>query len=124
MQQSGKANLGDDLYRILNRVSSSPSVMFKSLNLRSENSALDAINRLEAAIHAWKDKIEEHVSGNGKSPARTSWSFKDHVSELDKIELLINRAENLSREIIIRYPNLPQKFLDVLKIQYGKVSRE
>nr|XP_043629058.1 rop guanine nucleotide exchange factor 14 [Erigeron canadensis] len=118
LPKSGKASLGEDLYRILNKVSSPSSSMLKSLNLRSENSALDAINRLEAAIHAWKDKIEEHDSG--KSPARTSWSFKDPISELDKMELLINRAEELSREIKMQYPNLPQKFLDVMKIQYGK----
>nr|KAJ0198668.1 hypothetical protein LSAT_V11C600326950 [Lactuca sativa] len=119
LPKSGKASLGEDLYRVLNRVSSSSSDMINSLNLKSENSALDAINRLEAAIHAWKEKVGEHDSG--KSPARTSsWSFKDPVSELDKIELLINQAENLSREIKIRFPNLPQKFLDVMKIQYGK----
>lgn len=118
--QSGKASLGEDLYRILNRVSSASS-MLNSLHLKSENSALDAINRLEAAIHAWKYKIKEHDSG--KSPARTSWSFKDSLSEVEKMELLINRAEELSREIKFQYPNLPQKFLDVMKIQYGKVSK-
>ncbi|KAI7740094.1 hypothetical protein M8C21_026371 [Ambrosia artemisiifolia] len=117
LPKSGKASLGDDLYRVLTRVSSA-STMLESLSLKSENSALDVINRLDAAIHAWKDRIEEH--GSGKSPARTSWSFRDPVSEHDKTELLINRAENLSREIKIRYPNLPQKFLDVMKIQYGK----
>ncbi|KAF5774503.1 putative PRONE domain, Rop guanine nucleotide exchange factor [Helianthus annuus] len=117
LPKSGKASLGEDLYRVLTRVSSA-SIMLHSLSLNSENSALDAINRLDAAIHAWKDKIVEH--DGGKSPARTSWSFRDPVSGLDKTELLINRAENLSREIKIRYPNLPQKFLDVMKIQYGK----
>ncbi|KAL8259888.1 hypothetical protein R6Q59_027841 [Mikania micrantha] len=116
LPKSGKASLGEDLYRILNRVSASS--MLDSLSLKSENSALDAINRLEGAIHAWKDKIEQH--DHGKSPARTSWSLRDSVSELEKIELLINRAEILSREIKIRYPNLPQKFLDVMKVQYGK----
>ncbi|KVH87536.1 hypothetical protein Ccrd_025184 [Cynara cardunculus var. scolymus] len=118
LPKSGKASLGEDLYRILNRVPSSAAGMLKSLSLKSENNALDAINRLEAAIHAWKEKIEEHDAG--KSPARTSWSFKDPILELDKMELLINRAEDLSREIHIRYPNLPQKFLDVMKIQYSK----
>ncbi|KAI3505398.1 hypothetical protein L1887_27527 [Cichorium endivia] len=120
LPKSGKVSLGEDLYRVLNRVSSSSaSDMLKLLGLKSENSALDAINRLEAAMYAWKVKIGE--CENGKSPARTSsWSFKDPVSEIDKIELLINRAEDLSREIKIRYPNLPQKFLDVMKIQYGK----
>ncbi|KAJ9536830.1 hypothetical protein OSB04_029563 [Centaurea solstitialis] len=115
---SPKASLGEDLYKILNRIPSSAAGMLRSLSLKSENHALDAINRLEAAIHAWKEKIEEHDSG--KSPARTSWSFKDPILEFDKMELLINRAEDLSREIQIRYPNLPQKFLDVMKIQYGK----
>lgn len=120
LPKSGKVSLGEDLYRVLNRVSSSSaSDTLKLLGLKSENSALDAINRLEAAMYAWKVKIGECESG--KSPARTSsWSFKDPVSEIDKIELLINRAEDLSREIKIRYPNLPQKFLDVMKIQYGK----
>ncbi|KAL4565194.1 hypothetical protein LXL04_029279 [Taraxacum kok-saghyz] len=107
LPKSGKESLGEDLYRVLNRVSDCD--MVKSLNLKSEIRALDVVNRLEAAIYAWK------------SPARTSsWSFKDPVSEVDKIELLINRAQDLSREITIRFPNLPQKFLDVMKIQYGK----
>ncbi|KAI3804554.1 hypothetical protein L1987_26187 [Smallanthus sonchifolius] len=118
LPKSGKESLGEDLYRILNRGSSSACDMLNSLSLKSENSALDAINRLEAAIYAWKDKIDEHDSG--KSPARTSWSCKDTVSELDKIELLITRAESLSREIKTRFPDLPQRFLDVMKIQYGK----
>ncbi|KAF5815679.1 putative PRONE domain, Rop guanine nucleotide exchange factor [Helianthus annuus] len=118
LPKSGKESLGEDLYRILNRGSSSACDMCNALSLKSENSALDAINRLEAAIYAWKDKIEEHDSG--KSPARTSWSCKDHVAELDKIELLISRAESLAQEIKIRYPDLPQKFLDVMKIQNGK----
>ncbi|PWA60220.1 PRONE domain-containing protein [Artemisia annua] len=118
LPKSGKASLGEDLYRIVNRLSSPASVMLNTMSLKSENSALDAINRLETAIHAWKKKIEQ--LDHGQSPARTSWSFKDPVSELDKLELLISRAEDLSREIKIRYPNLPQKFLDVMKIQYGK----
>ncbi|XP_076906216.1 rop guanine nucleotide exchange factor 14-like [Bidens hawaiensis] len=116
--KSGKESLGEDLYRILNKGTLSASDMLNSLSLKSENSALDAINRLKAAIYAWKDKIEEHDSG--KSPARTSWSCTDYVSELDKTEVLINRAKTLAWEIKIQYPDLPHKFLDVMKIQYGK----
>ncbi|KAI7752976.1 hypothetical protein M8C21_026717, partial [Ambrosia artemisiifolia] len=118
LPKSGKESLGEDLYRILNKGASSACDMLNSLSLKNENSALDVINRLEAAIYVWKDKIEEHDSG--KSPARTSWSCKDPVLELDKIELLITRAESLAREIKIRYPDLPQKFLDVMRIQNGK----
>nr|GFD17580.1 Rop guanine nucleotide exchange factor 14-like [Tanacetum cinerariifolium] len=79
LPKSGRASLGEDLYRIVNRLSSPASVMLNSMSLKSENSALDTINRLETAIHAWKKKIEQH--DNGQSPARTSWSFKDPVSE-------------------------------------------
>lgn len=91
-----------------------------SLNIRSEHNALEAVNRLETAILAWKEKIAEHAGG--KSPARTSWSFiKDPISELDKIEVSLSRAETLLLQLKIKYPNLPQTFLNVTKIQYGTV---
>ncbi|KAI3821875.1 hypothetical protein L1987_09450 [Smallanthus sonchifolius] len=119
LPKSGKASLGDDLYRILNTASSSAVGMLNSLNLKSEHSALDTINRLEAAIYAWKDRILIQKTTT-KSPSRTSWSLKYPSIELDKIEFLISRAEVLSQQIRNRYPNLPQTFLDVMKIQYGK----
>lgn len=95
--------------------------MVNSLNLKSEHNALEVINRLEAAVFSWKERITEQVSG--KSPVRTSWSFiKDPLSEIDKVESLLDRAEVLLQQLKTRYPNLPQTFLDVTKIQYGKVS--
>lgn len=95
--------------------------MINFLNLKSEHSALEAINKLEAAVFTWKERISEQASG--KSPVRTSWSFiKDPISELDKIEFLLERAEALIQQLKNRYPNLPQTFLDATKIQYGKVS--
>ena len=95
--------------------------MLNSLNLKSDHSALEAINRLEAAVFAWKEKrITEQVSG--KSPVRTSWSLmKDSMTELDKMELIRYRAEALLQQLKNRYPNLPHSFLDVAKLQYGKV---
>ncbi|GKV10517.1 hypothetical protein SLEP1_g21867 [Rubroshorea leprosula] len=119
LPKSGKENLGEDLHRILSADSSSPEDMFSSLNLKSEHSALETINRLETAVFAWKERITEQVST--KSPVRTSWSFiKDPMVELDKMESLLNRAETLLQKIKSRYPNLPQTFLDATKIQYGK----
>lgn len=119
LAKSGKANLGEELYRVLTAESSSAEEMLSSLNLKSEHSALEAINRLEAAVFAWKERITEQVSG--KSPVRTSWSFiKDPTTELDKMELILFRAEALLQQLRTRYPNLPQSFLDVAKIQYGK----
>lgn len=95
--------------------------MLNSLNLKSEHSALEAINRLEAAVFAWKERFTAQV--NGKSPVRRSWSFiKDPMSELDKMESLLDRAEALLQLLKTRYPNLPQTFLDATKIQHGKVS--
>lgn len=93
------------------------------LNLKSDHSVLETINKLEAAILAWKQRMAEQSSGKS-TPVRTSWSFmKDFsVSEMDKIEILLNRAEALLQQLKIRYPNLPRTFLDVTKIQYGKVS--
>ncbi|CAK9180021.1 unnamed protein product [Ilex paraguariensis] len=119
LPKSGKASLGELLYKILSAESTSAEEMVNSLNLKSEHSALEAINRLEVAAFAWKEKITEQNSG--KSPVRTSWSFiKDSISELDKMEFLLDRAEALRQQLKTRYPNLPQTFLDVTKIQYGK----
>ncbi|PIN14442.1 hypothetical protein CDL12_12943 [Handroanthus impetiginosus] len=119
LPKSGKASLGEELYKILTAESISAEEMINFLNLKSEHSALEAINRLEAAIFAWKEKITEQ--GNGKSPVRTSWSFiKDPISELDKRESLLHKAELLLLQLKSKYPNLPQTFLDVTKIQYGK----
>ncbi|KAD5508074.1 hypothetical protein E3N88_15777 [Mikania micrantha] len=119
LPESGKGNLGDDLYRTLNTASSSAVGLFNSLNIKSEHSALDTINKLEAAIYSWKERISIQTT-NTQFPARTLWSVKDPSMELNKIEFLINRAEVLLQQIRNRYPNLPQTFLDAMKIQYGK----
>ncbi|KAK4384201.1 Rop guanine nucleotide exchange factor 14 [Sesamum angolense] len=75
--------------------------------------------RIGGGCVAWKEKITEQ--NNGKSPVRTSWSFmKDPLSELDKTESLVYQAEVLLQQLKNKYPNLPQTFLDVTKIQYGK----
>jgi ferritin len=95
--------------------------MLDSLNLQSEHSALEAINKLEAAAFAWKDRMTAQVGV--KSPVRTPWSFvKDPVSEFEKMESLLDRTESLLQQLKSRYPNLPQTFLDSTKIQFGKVS--
>lgn len=119
LPKSGKTSLGEELYKVLTAESSSSGEMINFLNLKSEHSALEAINKLEAAVFTWKERISEQASG--KSPVRTSWSFiKDPISELDKIEFLLERAEALIQQLKNRYPNLPQTFLDATKIQYGK----
>lgn len=119
LAKSGKANLGHELHKVLTAESSCGQDMLKSLNLKSENMALETINKLEATILSLKKRTLEQV--NGKSPARTSWSFvKGPMSEVDKMELLLDRAETLLQLLKIRYPNLPQTFIDAAKVQYGK----
>nr|GMD99242.1 rop guanine nucleotide exchange factor 14 [Ipomoea batatas] len=120
LPKSAKVNLGEDLYKVLSVESASFDDMIDALNLRSEHSALETINRLEAAVLVWKEKIAEQAEDN-KSPIRTSWSFiKDPTFELDRIDLSLNHAEALLQKIKTRYPNLPHTFLDMMKIQYGK----
>ncbi|KAE8671364.1 Rop guanine nucleotide exchange factor 14 [Hibiscus syriacus] len=119
LPKSGKASLGDELYKVLTLESSSVEEMFVLLNLNLENNALEAINRLEAAVFAWKGRLTEQT--RGKSLVRKSWSFiKDPLSEIDKAGLLVDRAEALLHQIKSAYPNLPQTFIDATKIQYGK----
>lgn len=119
LAKSGKANLGQELHKVLTAESTSGEDMIKSLNLKSEHMALETINKLEAVIFSLKERTMEQVTG--KSPVRTSWSFvKGSMSEADKLELLLDRAETLLQLLKIRYPNLPQTFLDAAKVQYGK----
>ncbi|CAI9784697.1 unnamed protein product [Fraxinus pennsylvanica] len=119
LPKSGKECLGVELYKILTAESISVEEMMSCLILKSEHEALEVINRLESAMLAWKEKIMEQESG--KSPVRISWSFvKDPKSELDKAESLVNRAEILLQLLKTKYSNLPQSFLDVTKVQYGK----
>ncbi|CAE6031265.1 unnamed protein product [Arabidopsis arenosa] len=121
LPKSGKTSLGDDLYKML-LASQSASVdeIFMSLSLVTERAALEIVNRLEAAIYAWKERRAEQAS-SGKSPVRASWSLvKDSISEISRFELLINRAERLNDQIKYKFSNLPQSFVDATKIQYGK----
>ncbi|XP_010516742.1 PREDICTED: rop guanine nucleotide exchange factor 14-like isoform X1 [Camelina sativa] len=106
LHKSGKTSLGDDLYKMLASESVSVDEIFVSLRLVTEHAALEIVNRLEAAIYAWKERITEEAS-SGKP-------------EISRIELLINRAERLNDQIKSKFSNLPQSFLDATKIQYGK----
>ncbi|KAJ4837268.1 Rop guanine nucleotide exchange factor 14 [Turnera subulata] len=119
LPKSAKTNLGEELYKVLTADSKTTEEMLAALHLTSEHAALETVNKLEAAILAWKERKTSQL--NCKSPARASWSFvKDPISEADKTESLSGRAEALLRQLKTKYPNLPQTFLDATKIQYGK----
>ncbi|XP_022940821.1 LOW QUALITY PROTEIN: rop guanine nucleotide exchange factor 14-like [Cucurbita moschata] len=119
VRASGKATLSEELYKILTSESGPAENMLNQLHLKSDHGALEAINRLEAAIFSLKEKYTEQ-NGN-KSPVRTAWPFvKDPMAEKDKLKLLSDRAELLLQLLKSKYPNHPQTFLDVSKIQDGK----
>ncbi|VVB02216.1 unnamed protein product [Arabis nemorensis] len=84
----------DSLPKMLSSESASIDEIFASLRLVTEHAALETVNRLEAAIYAWKEKTTEQGSSEQRG--------------------LIND------QIKSKYPNLPQSFLDATKIQYGK----
>lgn len=119
LPKSARTSLGVDLYRAITMGTRSIEEILHSLHLETEHRILETVNGLEAAIFIWKQRIAGQ--GNEKSPARNSWSFvRDLESEFDKIEEWSERAEALRQLVKIRFPNLPQSFLDVTKVQYNK----
>lgn len=120
--QSGRASLGEELYKVIARESSSTLDIIDCLKLRSEHQVLDTINRLEIAALVWREGIKEQLSGI-RNPVRTSWPFmKEQVTDADKVKSLLFRVDALLYQLKMKYPCLPHTFLDVTKIQYGKVS--
>ncbi|CAH8384314.1 unnamed protein product [Eruca vesicaria subsp. sativa] len=120
LPKSGKTRLGDELLRMLASESTSVDEIFVSLRIRTEHGALETVNRLEAAIYAWKDRSAEQES-SGRSHVRGSWSLvRESLSEISRIKSLINKAERLNGQIKSKFSNLPHSFLDATKIQYGK----
>jgi len=118
--QSAKASLGESIHQAITAESISVQEILLSLDLKNEHSVLDTVNRLEGAIFAWKQAISDEP--NKKSPIRYRWYFmKDAGSELEKLGLWMERAEALVQLLKIRFPNLPQTFVDVTKVQYNKV---
>ncbi|PIA31172.1 hypothetical protein AQUCO_05200047v1 [Aquilegia coerulea] len=118
LPKSGRANLGEELYRLLSAVKF-PEEMLSHLDLKDEHTTLQLMNQLEASMLAWKQKISDQVGG--KSPLRSSWPLmRDSVSELHKVESMLEKAQALLQALRIKFPTLPQTFLNVTKIQYNK----
>lgn len=99
----------------------SPESLLDCLKLSSDHSALEIANRVEAAVHVWRRKTGAKP-GSSMANAKTSWEMiKGFVSDVDKRELLAEKAESLLLCLKQRFPGLPQTALDTCKIQYNKV---
>lgn len=122
LPKNGKACLGDIIYRYITAEQFSPECLLDCLDLSSEHQTLEIANRIEAAVHIWKQKDHRKQSTHGKGKKRSTWGgkVKGFVSDTEKNLLLSQRAETLLRSLRHRFPGLPQTALDMNKIQYNK----
>lgn len=120
--QTGKACVGDNIYRNATAEQFSPERILDCLDLSSEYHALDVANRIEAAIHVGKKK-DQKKRRNHQRAKHSSWGgkVKRLVADGDKDLILAQRAVTLLRSLRLRFPSLPQTALDMSKIQYNKV---
>ncbi|KAM5565242.1 rop guanine nucleotide exchange factor 1-like [Rosa sericea] len=121
LPKSGKACLGEIIYRFITADRFSPECLLDYLDLSSEYTTLEIANRIEAAAHIWRHKhLKRHLkpAKSGKS----SWGgkVKGLVGDMDKCKLLASRADTILQNLRIRFPGLPQTALDMSKIQYNK----
>ncbi|KAL7603787.1 hypothetical protein Lser_V15G17096 [Lactuca serriola] len=121
LPKSGKACLGDIIYRYISAEKFSPECLVECLDLSSEHHTLEVVNRVEGAIYAWKLKGHKKNSSHLKQK-HSSWSgkVKGFVVDGDKNGYLAQRAETLLHSLRLRFPSLPQTSLDMSKIQYNK----
>lgn len=121
LPKTGKACLGDIIYRYITADQFSPECLLDCLDLSSEHHTLEIANRIEAAVHVWKQKDLKKQMNHSKA-RRSSWGgkVKGLVTDSEKNHLLAQRAETLLQSLRLRFPGLPQTALDMSKIQYNK----
>ncbi|KAK7350086.1 hypothetical protein VNO77_08189 [Canavalia gladiata] len=122
LPKTGRASLGDVIYRYITSENFSPECLLACLDISSEHQAIEIANRIEASIYIWNKKTNSKPTGRTtKSSSRSSWDmFKDLIVEGDKREMLAERAESLLLSLKQRFPRLPQTALDMSKIQCNK----
>ncbi|KAM1819789.1 hypothetical protein TB1_001431 [Malus domestica] len=122
LPKNGKACLGDIIYRYITSDKFSPEILLDCLDLSSEHIALEIANRVEASIFVWRRRTHSKPPPYpNRSSAKSSWEMvKDLVIDVDKRELLAERAESLLLSLKQRFPCLTQTILDTSKIQCNK----
>ncbi|KAJ0667063.1 putative PRONE domain, Rop guanine nucleotide exchange factor [Helianthus annuus] len=118
LPKNGKECLGEIMYRYITAEKFSPECLLDCLDLSSEHRTLEVVNRIEAAVHAWK--IKEHKKHPKSKHSSLSSKVKGLVSDGDKNSCLSQRAETLLCSLRLRFPGLPQTSLDMSKIQHNK----
>ncbi|PSS29543.1 Rop guanine nucleotide exchange factor like [Actinidia chinensis var. chinensis] len=121
LPKSGKSCLGDNIYHLITAEQFSPECLLDCLDLSSEYHTLDVANRIEAAVYVWKQKDQRKHRKHLKAK-RSQWrgKVKGLVADVEKKQILAQRAETLLHSLRLRFPDLPQTGLDMSKIQYNK----
>ncbi|KAA8528794.1 hypothetical protein F0562_036149 [Nyssa sinensis] len=100
-----------------------PNAFLESLPKISfpEYTTLEIANRIEAAVHIWRQKYLKRHLTHAKAE-RLSWSakVKGLGGDPEKSELLAKRADSLLENLKLHFPGHPQTALDTNKIQYNK----
>ncbi|XP_022748382.1 rop guanine nucleotide exchange factor 5-like isoform X2 [Durio zibethinus] len=122
LPKSGRACLGDLIYRYITSDQFSAECLLDFLDLSSEHVALEIANRVEASIYVWRRRSHSKPPINpNQSTTKSSWEMvKDLMVDGDKREFLAERAENLLLCLKQRFPGLTQTALDTSKIQCNK----
>ncbi|KAF5737199.1 rop guanine nucleotide exchange factor 7 [Tripterygium wilfordii] len=122
LPKNGKASLGDIIYRYISSDQFSPECLLDCLDLSSEHQAIEIANRAEASIYVWRKRSNSKPANTTtRSSSRSSWELvKDLMIDVDKRELLADRAESLLLCLKQQFPGLPQTALDMSKIQCNK----
>ncbi|XP_062226413.1 rop guanine nucleotide exchange factor 3-like isoform X2 [Phragmites australis] len=114
LPKCGRASVGDLIYRHMSFPGKfSPEYLLDCLEISSEHEALEAADRVEAAMHVWRRKASQ-------SHSRSPWSAVKDLMESDKNVMLASRAEDVLLCLKQRFPGLSQTTLDASKIQYNK----
>ncbi|PPS05799.1 hypothetical protein GOBAR_AA14858 [Gossypium barbadense] len=122
LPKSGRACLGDFIYRYITSDQFSAECLLDFLDLSSEHVALEIANRVEASIYVWcrRSYSKPPVNPN-RSTTKSSWEIvKDMMVDGDKREYLAERAKTLLLCLKQRFPGLTQTTLDTSKIQCNK----
>ncbi|XP_059666336.1 rop guanine nucleotide exchange factor 5-like [Cornus florida] len=122
LPKNGRACLGDVVYRYITSDQFSSECLLDFLDLSSEHVALEIANRVEASIYVWRKRMHSKpIINPSRSAAKSSWEMvKDLMVDVDKRELLAERAESLLICLKQRFPGLTQTTLDTSKIQFNK----
>ncbi|XP_071924210.1 rop guanine nucleotide exchange factor 1-like isoform X1 [Coffea arabica] len=120
LPKSGKACLGEILYRYITGNQFSPECLIDYLDLSSEHNTLEIANNIEAALHIWRQKYSKKQFSHTKT-GKSQWSGPLKVFvDIEKAKMSAQRADSLLKILKQHFPTLPQTALERHKIQYNK----